>query len=143
MERSTQDISNIEIDKYLKEYEGFQASINEDKNKPTLNIIRQVQDSADKKLISFSRSIIEPQKIPVSSKGDTLERVKVYADEGIYRLKGAGRTTELLTAQLSKDINDNTFTFRDFAKLNANNLPIHKRVSGKEIDSVLSKEFQK
>ncbi|ADQ82306.1 integral membrane sensor signal transduction histidine kinase [Riemerella anatipestifer ATCC 11845 = DSM 15868] len=143
LERSTQDISNIEIDKYLKEYEGFQASINEDKNKPTLNIIRQVQDSADKKLISFSRSIIEPQKIPVSSKGDTLERVKVYADEGIYRLKGAGRTTELLTAQLSKDINDNTFTFRDFAKLNANNLPIHKRVSGKEIDSVLSKEFQK
>lgn len=138
LENSTQKISEIEIQKYLSEYRIFAQNEIENKNKPTLNIIKQVGDSADKKLISFSRSIIAPEKIPVSTKGDTLERVKVYEDEGIYRIKNSPKQ---LTTQISKEIDDNTFSFRDFAKLNANNLPIQERVKASQIDSIVAQEL--
>lgn len=140
LERSTQKISDIEIQKILGQNKDLLTAIRENKDKPTLNIIKQVTDSADKKLISFSRSIIEPQKIPVSGQGDTLERVKIYTDEGIYKVKN--NTTEPLTTQLSRDINDNSYAFRDFARLNANNTPIQNRVSGRVIDSVVRKELE-
>nr|WP_026315461.1 HAMP domain-containing sensor histidine kinase [Riemerella columbina] len=139
LEHSTQKIADLEIQKILDQNKDLLASVKENKDKPTLNIIKQITDSADKKLISFSRSVIEPQKIPVSTKGDTLERFKIYTDEGIYRIKN--NSTELLTTKLSQEINDNSYTFKDFAKLNANNLPIEKRVNGKTIDSIVSKEL--
>ncbi|WKS95484.1 sensor histidine kinase [Riemerella columbina] len=140
LERSTEQLSEIEVNKMVHQYEDLLTSVKANQSQPTLNIIKQITDSADKKLISFSRSIIEPQKIPVSTKGDTLERFKVYTDEGIYRIKN--NSTELLTTQLSKDLNDNTYSFKDFAKLNANNIPIQQRVNGKVIDSVVKKALE-
>ncbi|WP_092736821.1 sensor histidine kinase [Riemerella columbipharyngis] len=137
---TTQDISEIEINKYLDEYKDLQSSIIENKDKPTLNIIKEVGDSADRRLISFSRSIIQPQKIPVSPMGDSLERVRVYNDEGIFRIKK--NNVEPLTTQISQEINNNTFTFRDFAKLNVKNLPLEKRVNDKIIDSVVKKQLR-
>ncbi len=67
---------------------------------------------------------------------------KLYTDEGILKFRKAPNTSELLTPQLSKDISNNTYALREFAKLNATNLPIEKRVDRKTLDSVLARELK-
>ena len=70
-----------------------------------------------------------------------MKLTKLYTDEGILKIKKEN-TSEPLTAQLSKDINNNTYALREFAKLSASSLPIEKRVDEKTLDSVLTQELK-
>ncbi len=143
MESSTQKVAQLEVDKYLnQEYKNFGKNvIAGNGSQPTQTYIQQNTDSANRSTITFQKSIVESQNIPISRRGDSLKLTKLYTDEGILKIKKEN-TSEPLTAQLSKDINNNTYALREFAKLSASSLPIEKRVDEKTLDSVLTQELK-
>ena len=144
LEQSTKKISDIEIDKYLnkEEYKNFGNSILANADKPTLTTIQQVEDSATRRSIIYSKNYVERQQIPISKRGDSLDLTKMYTDEALIRLKKDSTTPELLTSELSQSIQSGDYALKEFAKLNATNLPIAKRVDSKTVDSVLAKELK-
>lgn len=143
LENSASKVSQIEVNKYLNEdNKNFGKTIIDNNNQPTQTYIQQNADSANRTTVTFQKSIVENQNIPISKKGDSLKLTKLYTDEGILKFKKIPNTSEPLTAQLSKDINNNTYSLREFAKLIASSVPIEKRVDAKILDSVLSKELK-
>lgn len=143
LENSTQKISDIEIEKYLnKDYKNFGNSVISNGNQPTLTTIQQVEDSASRRSITYSKNIIEKQQIPISKKGDSLNLTKMYTDEALLRIKKDENTPEQLTADLNQSIQNGEFSLREFAKLNASNMPIKHRVDPKTLDSVITKELK-
>ena len=143
MESSALKVSQLEVDKYLnQDFKNFGKTVIDGSTQPTQTYIQQNSDSANKSTMIFQKSIVENQNFPISQKGDSLKLTKLYTDEGILNIKKAPNTSEPLTTQMSKDISNNTYALREFAKLSATNLPIEKRVDVKTLDSVLSKELK-
>ena len=144
LETSTAKISEIEIDKYLNtEYPNFGKNVVSTKEQPaTETYIQQVTDSATKKQILFSKKIIESQNIPISQSGDSLELMKMYTDEGLISIRKKPQSPEKLTPEINRTVRNNTDQLKEFAKLNASNLPIEKRVDEKVLDSVLTRELR-
>lgn len=143
MESSALKVSQLEVDKYLnQDFKNFGKNVVDSSNQPTQTYIQQNSDSANTSTLTFQKSIIENQNFPISKKGDSLKLTKLYTDEGILQINKGTNSSEPLTSQMSKDIGNNTYTLREFAKLSASNLPIEKRVDMKTLDSVLSKELK-
>ena len=143
LETSALKTQQLEVEKYLnQDYKNFAKNVVDSSNQPTQTYIQQNSDSANKTTITFQKSIVENHNFPISNQGDSLKLTKLYTDEGILKIKKERNSSEPLTAQLSKDINNNTYALRAFAKLVASNLPIEKRVDVKTLDSVLSKELK-
>lgn len=143
LETSTEKIAEIEIDKYLNtEFPNFGKNVISTKEQPTETYIQQVTDSATKKQILFSKKIVESQHIPISKSGDSLELMKMYTDEGLINIKKKASVPEKLTPEINQTIRDNTYQLKEFAKLNATNLPIEKRVNTKLLDSILTRELR-
>ena len=143
LEKSTQKISEIEIDKYLNtEFPNFGKNVVSTKEQPTETYIQQVTDSATKKQILFSKKIVESQHIPISQSGDSLELMKMYTDEGLISIKKKPSSPQVLTSEITETIRDNTYQLKEFAKLNASNIPIEMRVDMKLVDSVLTRELR-
>ena len=141
LETSTQKINQIEVNKYWNEtYNNVGKEVLASKNQPTKTFIQQSSDSANRSNILFQTSIVEKQNIPVSAKGDTLYTTKLYKDEGQLKLKRSN--PEPLTTNISRDLDNNSYQMKEFARLSATNLPIEKRVDSKTIDSVISKELR-
>ena len=142
MESVTQKISEIEVDKYMnQDYKNFGKTIIKGSNQPVQTYIQQNSDSANRKTITFQSKIIENQNIPISTEGDSIKTTKVYSDEGILKFRN-NNNLELLSSQMSKDIKDNTYSLKEFVKLDASNLPIEKRVDKKTLDSVIAYELK-
>lgn len=137
LESSVKKVQEIEIDKYRNFGQNVIAS-----NPPSMTYIEQTTDSLSRRTITFQKSIIEKQKIPISQNGDSLNLIKTYTDEGILKIKKRPNESIPLTPQLSKDIDDNTYALKEFIRLNGTNLPIEQRADAKILDSVLSKELR-
>lgn len=143
LETSTKKIAEIEIEKYLnKEFPNFGKNVISSENQPTETYIQQVTDSATKKQILFSKKIVESQHIPISQSGDSLELMKMYTDEGLINIKKKASSPQALTTEITQTVRDNSYQLKEFAKLNATNLPIEKRVDMKLLDSVLTRELR-
>lgn len=143
LETSTKKIEEMEINQYLNvEYPNFGKNVISSKNSPTETYIQQVTDSATKKQILFSKKIIESQNIPISHRGDSLEVTKMYTDEGQINIRKKEQTPQKLTPEITRTIQNNTYQLTEFAKLNATNLPIERRVDMKKMDSVISQELR-
>ena len=143
LESSSKKMQLLEVEKYLnQDNKNLGKTIIDSSNQPTQTYIQQNSDSANKTTITFQKSIVENHNFPISNQGDSLKLTKLYTDEGILKIKKERNSSEPLTAQLSKDINNNTYALRAFAKLVASNLKIEKRVDVKTLDSVLSKELK-
>ena len=143
LESSAMKTQQLEVDKYLNQYyKNFAKNVVDSSNQPTQTYIQQSSDSGTKNTITFQKSIVENKNIPISPGGDSLKLTKLYTDEGILKIKKEPNSSEPLTAQLSKDINNNTYALREFAKLSASSLPVEKRVESKILDSILSKELR-
>ena len=142
LESSALKAQEMEAEKYLNiDNKNFGKTVVDSSNLPTQTYIQQNSDSANRTTITFQKSIVESQNFPISSKGDSLQLTKLYTDEGILKIK-KNNSAEPLTAQLSKDISNNTYALRQFVKLSASSLPIEKRVDVAKLDSVLSKELK-
>ena len=142
LESSALKAQEMEAEKYLNiDNKNFGKTVVDSSNLPTQTYIQQNSDSANRTTITFQKSIVESQNFPISSKGDSLQLTKLYTDEGILKIK-KNNSAEPLTAQLSKDISNNTYALRQFVKLSASSLPIEKRVDVATLDSVLSKELK-
>ena len=116
MESAAAKVSEIEIDKYLnQDNKNFAKTIIDSSDQATQTYIQQNSDSANRTTITFQKSIVENQNIPISQQGDSLKLTKLYTDEGILKIKKERGNSEPLTAQLSKDISNNTYALRQFA----------------------------
>ncbi|WP_285269565.1 sensor histidine kinase [Kaistella rhinocerotis] len=143
MESAATKTQQLEVEKYLNiDNRNFANNIIDSSNLPTQTYIQQTSDSANRRTITFQKSIVENQNFPISPLGDSLLLTKLYTDEGILKIKTQENAAEPLTAQMSRDFNNNTYALREFAKLNASNLPVERRVNAAILDSVLSKELK-
>jgi two-component system phosphate regulon sensor histidine kinase PhoR len=142
LENSAQKISEIEFNKYNEKFKNFDQTLTSNAKKPTLFTVQQIQDSLSKTTLSFGKTIVEKQDIPISKKGDSLTKFKLYKDEGIYSFKKTPTAPQIITSAQSQDISSGLFSLTEFAKFNASNLPINQRVNKKVLDSVLSEELK-
>lgn len=140
---SVKKISEIEIDKYLnKQYTNFGKTVINSYNQPTLTLLQQVEDSVSKRIITYQKSIVESKNLPISSKGDSLKLTTLWNNEGIQRIRKNPHIAQPLTSELNTSITSGEYILKEFAKLNATNLPIEKRVSTVTLDSVLSRALK-
>ena len=66
LESSAQKVAQIEVDKYLNdENKNFAKTIVDGSNQPNQTYIQQNSDSANRTTITFQKSIIENQNIPI------------------------------------------------------------------------------
>ncbi len=142
LETTSDKITQIEVDKYYAKYNNIDKTVIANSSKPSLTTIQQVEDSASRRLITYSKNIIEKQNIPISKKGDSFKLTKMYTDEAQLKFKKNDNTPTALTADLNTSIENGEFNLREFAKLNGSNLPISQRVNSKTLDSVLVKELK-
>ena len=143
LENTSEKISKIEVDKYInQDFKDFGKTITSNSDKPTLTVIQQSQDNKNNQSIIYQRSIIEKEQIPISKRGDSLERTKLYYDDGAFKIKKDSNSTELLTTQLSKDLESGNYNTKEFVGVVGNNLPITQRVDSKILDSVLADELK-
>lgn len=143
LESSSKKIQDIEIEKYLsKDLKNIDKDVVNQGNQPTLTTIQSVQDSANRRSITYYKNYVEKQQIPISPKGDSLNLMKMYTDEALLKIRKPENSPTPLTAELNQSINSGEFALKEFAKLNASHLPIEKRVDGKTIDSVVSQELK-
>lgn len=141
LENSTEKITKIEANKYWNEnYKNLGKEILANSKQPNKTYIQQTTNLGNKSNILFQTSIVEKQSLPISSRGDSLNVTTLYKDEGQFKIKRS--SPELLTTDLSKDLDNNSYQMKDFVRLNASNLPIEKRIDTKNIDSILSKELK-
>lgn len=142
LESSSKKIEELEINRYKNKFKNFDKSIVENANNPTLFQIQQVEDSLSKTTVTFGKTIIEKQNIPLSGQGDSLTKIKLYKDEGLYSIKKSDNSPKIISSVQSQDISSGQFTLTEFAKFNASNLPVNKRVTPKTLDSVLMRELR-
>ncbi|MBW8358637.1 MAG: HAMP domain-containing histidine kinase [Weeksellaceae bacterium] len=142
LESSSKKMTDIEVEKYYAQYKNLNKDVIGAGKQPSLTAIQQVEDSASKRTITYSKNIIENKDFPISLKGDSLKVTTMYTDEALIKIKRDSSSPELLTADLNRSIQSGEYTLKEFAKLNANNLPINRRVDPKILDSVVSKELR-
>jgi two-component system phosphate regulon sensor histidine kinase PhoR len=68
LENSAQKISEIEFNKYNEKFKNFDQTLTSNAKKPTLFTVQQTQDSLSKTTLSFGKTIVEKQDIPISKK---------------------------------------------------------------------------
>ncbi len=142
LESSTKKLSDMEVEKYYAQYKNLDQDVINRSNQPSLTAIQQVEDSATKRTITYSKNIIENKDIPISLSGDSLKVTTMYTDEALLTIKRDQNAPELLTADLNQSIQSGEYTLKEFAKLNANNVPVERRVDRKTLDSVVSRELK-
>lgn len=143
LDGTVKKINDIETNKYLnQDFKNFGNTVVEGKDQPSLTTIQQVQDSATKKILTYQRSIIEKQDLPLSANGDSLKITKLWNQGGIERIRKLPGNTEPLTAELNTSINSGEYALKEFVKINASNMPVDKRIDAKILDTVLAKELK-
>ena len=84
MESAATKTQQLEVEKYLNiDNRNFANNIIDSSNLPTQTYIQQTSDSANRRTITFQKSIVENQNFPISPLGDSLLLTKLYTDEGI------------------------------------------------------------
>ena len=143
LDESVKKISEFEVNKYLNEdYKNFGKTVVANSKQPTLTTIQQKADSASQSVISYHKSILQNQDVPISNQGDSLIRTKMYTDEGLLKIKGGGLTPQILTSDLNSTLGSGEYQMKEFVRVNATNLPIEKRVDKKTIESILAQELK-
>ncbi|PIE50099.1 MAG: two-component sensor histidine kinase [Flavobacteriales bacterium] len=143
LENTTKKINDIEVEKYYAKYKDFDKSIVANGNKPTYTITQSIEDKESKRQITTYKSIIASNEIPISNDGDSLKVTKMYTDESLINIQKNQNTPEQLTADLDREIASGEFDIKEFAKINANHLPIEERVEQKVLAEVLQKELKR
>ena len=111
---TTDKVSQIEIDKYYAKYKNFDKTVIANSKQPSLTTIQQVEDSASKRMITYSKNYIEKQVIPISRKGDSLNLTKMYTDEATIRIKKNENSPEALTTEENTSLENGEFNLREF-----------------------------
>lgn len=143
LENTSKNIAEIEVDKLFNEnYANLRDNVKANSDKPSLTTIQQTQDSGTQRSIVYYRNIIETNQIPISKRGDSLLLTKMYTDDAAYKMKRDTSQRELLTTEINQDIETGDYNFKEFLKVNGNNLPINKRVDPAVLDSVITKELK-
>lgn len=143
LETSTKKINALEVNKYFnKDFKNLGNTITAGKDLPSLTTISQVEDSATRRSITYTRSILEKKDFPISNNGDSLKIATVYSDKNLIRLKRDSSTREPLTSDLNQNLESGQYTINNFVKVAAENLPIKQRVNKKILDSVVSRELK-
>ena len=143
LDSSTKKIIDHETEKYINtDLNDFGKDILASQGKPTLTTIQQIQDSANRRIVTYSKTYVEKQQIPISDQGDSLNIAKVYSDESLTRIRTKNNSPSILTSEINNSIENGELTVKDFVKLNASNMPIEKRVDNKTVDSILHRELK-
>ncbi|WP_426475631.1 sensor histidine kinase [Chryseobacterium balustinum] len=143
LENTSKNVAEIEAEKLFNEnYPNLRDNVRANSKKPSLTTIQQTQDSGTQKSIVYYRNIIETQQLPISKRGDSLLLTKMYTDDDAYTVKRDTSRRELLTSEINRDIESGDYNFKEFLRVNGNNLPLTKRVDPKILDSVITKELK-
>ena len=142
LETSSEKIKNLETERYYAQYKNIDRTIIAASKAPTLTAIQQVEDSAVRKTITYTKNIIENKDIPISHRGDSLKLTTVHSDEALIKIKNDSNRLELLTPDLARSIESGEYNLKEFATVVANSLPIQQRVDAKTLDSVISRELR-
>ncbi|MCT3649102.1 HAMP domain-containing histidine kinase [Elizabethkingia anophelis] len=141
MENIREKVNDIEVQKYYANNKtNFSEAIKSTSGQATQQYIQSTTDSTNnKRVIAFSKNIIEKKDIPLPTPGDNVELTNLYGDEGLIKLKNAA--PKPLTSEINQDLSSNNFTLTQLVKINASNMPIQQRINTKELDSLIKREL--
>ncbi|AQX08993.1 sensor histidine kinase [Elizabethkingia ursingii] len=141
MENIREKVNEMEVDKYYANNKtNFSEAIKNSSGQATQQYIQSTTDSTNnKRVIAFSKNIIEKKDIPLPTPGDNVELTNLYGDEGLIKLKNA--SPKPLSSEMNQDLSSNNFTLKQLVKINASNMPIQQRINTKELDSLIKREL--
>ncbi|MDV3663970.1 two-component sensor histidine kinase [Elizabethkingia anophelis] len=141
MENIREKVNDIEVQRYYANNKtNFSEAIKSSSGQATQQYIQSTTDSTNnKRVIAFSKNIIEKKDIPLPTPGDNVELTNLYGDEGLIKLKNAA--PKPLTSEMNQDLSSNNFTLTQLVKINASNMPIQQRINTKELDSLIKREL--
>ena len=141
MENIREKVNEMEVDKYYANNKtNFSEAVKNSSGQATQQYIQSTTDSTNnKRVIAFSKNIIEKKDIPLPTPGDNVELTNLYRDEGLIKLKNAA--PKPLTSEMNQDLSSNNFTLKQLVKINASNMPIQQRINTKELDSLIKREL--
>lgn len=141
MENIREKVNDIEVQRYYANNKtNFSEAIKSTSGQATQQYIQSTTDSTNnKRVIAFSKNIIEKKDIPLPTPGDNVELTNLYGDEGLIKLKNAA--PKPLTSEMNQDLSSNNFTLTQLVKINASNMPIQQRINTKELDSLIKREL--
>lgn len=141
MDNIREKANELEVQKYTsnKGNNDFLKALKKSSGEASQQYIQSITDSADnKRLIAFSKNIIEKKDIPLPTQGDNVELTNLYSDEGLIKLNNPSKP---MTAEMSQDLSNNSFTLTQLVKVNASNMPIKQRVNPKELAAIIKREL--
>jgi len=141
MENIREKVNEMEVDKYYANNKtNFSEAIKNSSGQATQQYIQSTTDSTNnKRVIAFSKNIIEKKDIPLPTPGDNVELTNLYGDEGLIKLKNVA--PKPLSSEMNQDLSSNNFTLKQLVKINASNMPIQQRINTKELDSLIKREL--
>lgn len=142
MNQVREKVINLEVQKYFSSNgnSNILDSIRSNSKQPIQQNIQVITDSANnKRLIAFSKNILERKDIPLPTHGDSIEITNLYQDEGLIRMSNP---TAPMTAKLNKDLSSNDFTLKQLVKVNAANMPIEERIDPSQLAQLIRHELQ-
>lgn len=146
IEETAQSINQEELDEYYRFFEKTRHTLQ--KAEPNSQIISsQIEnDSASVKYIYMARIMVDKIQVPLSSKyDDSLSITEFYSSDKAMRIKkdSSVKGFQPLPVDLNAEFSDGSYTLERFARVDAGNKPISKRVNLNHLDSVLNKKLIK
>lgn len=141
---AVQEINEIEYTKYYNEvYKDFGNTVVASSSQPSSTIIQQTVDSATRKVITYQQNIIEKENVPIANTGDSVNRIKLWVDESIVKIKKDTTQRQALTPAISSSLNTGEYQLKEFLRIEGNNRPVEKRVDKKTLNTVVTKHLKK
>ncbi len=135
-------VQEAEIAKYYKEFKNFDKDVLSQKDSSQQFNIQSVESKDGIREITFMKDIIQQKQIPILGGNDTLKLTRLYTGKAKESIEMPTGSTELLTPSLEKSLNSGEFSLRQFATVQAENMPIAKRIDKNLLEKVIKQELE-
>ncbi len=144
LEKSSSIVTDNELSSYYNAFSKFEENVKQNENSLTKTVMQSVVDSGSQRIIAFTKYIVQKKPTAVSVyPGDTLKYSKVYADEGVVKIKKDKNHNipQQLSLNMENDLESSAYTLKEFARLNIEKKPITQRVNLAEIKKIVANEL--
>lgn len=146
MDETIQFINQNELNQYYKIFDDTRKTMQDSLRSPEVITSQIESDSANVKYVYLTRYMMDKIALPVSGMyNDSLNVTELYAAERAIKLRKDSSLQEFqpIDVNLESEFKDASYTIERFAKFDAGNKPITRRVDLNKLDSIFGKKLKK
>lgn len=146
LEETVQIINQEELDQYYRFFEKTRNTLQKANPKSQIISSQIESDSASVKYVYMARIMVDKIQVPLSGKyHDSLNVTELYSSDKTMRIKkdSSMKGFQPLPVDLNSEFSDGSYTIERFARVDAGNKPISKRINLAHLDSVFNRKLIK